>query len=205
MTECDLTPTSPKSMYILADSKCSEFNLTNSLLRSFYGFSNFLVLQILTEGQNFAITLELIMPELQKLSRQQIIKSLTPSNIFNEIKTDMCIQYAELRSCYSKYLQENLTAAMSSDTLQEILISALSPAGRETADLLRDVFQKPPTPITTSSTSEAAAINLHMLDHVSHHDHWGLHHDSGFHMTGLDGDDHDDDLFSDEADSLDYV
>ncbi|EGG06191.1 uncharacterized protein MELLADRAFT_116589 [Melampsora larici-populina 98AG31] len=165
MAECDLIPTSPKSMYILAD--------------------------------------KLIMPELQKLCRQQIIKSLTPSNIFNEIKTDMCVQYTELRSGYAKYLQENLTAAMSSDTLQEILISALSPAGRETADLLRDVFQKPPTPIpTTSGSHEAPVLASHIMDHP--HDHWALHHDSGFDMGGLDGED-DNDLFSDDADSLDYV
>lgn len=151
MAECELTPTSPKSMYVLAD--------------------------------------KLIMPELQNLSKQHIIKSLTPSNIFNEIKTDMCIQHSEIRACYATYLQENRAAAMSSDTLQEILISALSPAGRETADLLRDVLQKPPTP-TPTPAEPAPSVNVHPLDHLPH-EHWALH-DSGFDM----GDD-DDDLFSD--------
>ncbi|KAH9821519.1 hypothetical protein DFH28DRAFT_522987 [Melampsora americana] len=164
MTECELNPTSPKSMYILAD--------------------------------------KLIMPELQKLSKQQIIRSLTPSNIFNEIKTDLCSQHSELRACYSKYLSDNRSAAMSSDTLQEILISALSPAGRETADLLRDVFQKPPIP--SPSTEIVPPIIPHPLDHAAHaHQHWALYGSGP--GPGFDMGDHDDDLFSDGEDSFDYM
>ncbi|KAG0151729.1 hypothetical protein CROQUDRAFT_667739 [Cronartium quercuum f. sp. fusiforme G11] len=109
LTECELTPTSPKSIYVLAD--------------------------------------KLIMPELQKLAKHQILNSLTPSNIFNEIKTEMCIRYPELRACYIQYLQEHRNEAMSSETLQEIVIAALGKSGREIEDVLREVFQKSLTPI----------------------------------------------------------
>lgn len=126
---------------------------------------------------------ELIMPELQKLAKQQILSSLTPSNIFNEIKTDMCLRYPELRAMYTKYLKEHRDEAISSDLLQEIIFGALCNSTREVEDVLRDALRKSPTPASPLAPPKPPiALQPHHMSYPSGiHNNWnGFQDYSGF-------------------------